>query len=176
MPTSKPLAVEIIDPFLDHAPVDIRGMAKALDLKIEEEFLPIDVSGKITCSWWDGYVITVNATHSETRKRFTIAHEIAHYVLHRDLIGDGIVDNALYRDNRIGDARERQANRYSASLLMPAATVRRAWDQGATTARALADEFKVSEAVAEIRMRELGCVLWPRPKARQVDFLNGIFD
>lgn len=172
MPTNKRLAVEIIDPFLDHHPVDVRGMAKALDIDIEEEQLEADVSGKIERTWWGDYVITVNSAHSETRKRFTIAHEIAHYVLHRDLIGDGIVDNALYRSERIGDARERQANRYSASLLMPAAAVKRAWNDGATTARTLAAAFKVSEAVAEIRMRELGCIFWPRPASAQTDFLE----
>ena len=176
MPTSKPLAVELIDPFLDRYPVDVRGMADALDLRIDEEYLPPDISGKIARTWRGSYAITVNAGHSENRKRFTIAHEIAHYILHRDLIGDGIVDNALYRDNRIGDARERQANRYSASLLMPAAAVRRAWDAGATTARALADKFEVSEAVAEIRMRELGCVLWPRPANGQADLLDDVFN
>lgn len=32
-----------------------------------------------------GYAIYVNDQHSTSRKRFTIAHEIAHFILHRDL-------------------------------------------------------------------------------------------
>lgn len=155
-----PLAVEMIEPFLHEYPVDIRGMAKALGLKVVEDSLASNISGKLHKDWWGDYVVTVNSSHSETRKRFTIAHEIAHYVLHRDLIEDGIVDNALYRDDRIGDWLERQANRYAATLLMPMTMVRDAWDRGQQTAAALSRSFKVSEAVAQIRMIELGCDRW----------------
>lgn len=156
------IAVDIIDRFQRTYPVDIRDMARALGLRIKEQELPDNISGKIERDWGDSYLITVNSRHSETRKRFTIAHEIAHYVLHRDLIGDGIVDNALYRDNRIGDIRERQANRYAATLLMPKTLVQHAWRDGIRDAATLAQTFNVSQAVADIRWRELGCVLWPK--------------
>ncbi|MER8806065.1 ImmA/IrrE family metallo-endopeptidase [Mesorhizobium australicum] len=124
------------------------------------EAMPENISGKIELDWLDEPVITVNKTHPRSRQRFTIAHEIAHFVLHRDLIGDGIIDNALYRDDRIGDARERQANRYAASLLMPMSLVKKAWRDGIRSAPGLASAFGVSPAVADIRWRELGCVLW----------------
>ena len=156
------LKVEIVDRFRQKYPVDVYGMAEALGLKVFSAILPEDVSGKIEDRGPAGCVVTVNALHSPVRQRFTVAHEIAHFVLHRDLIGDGIIDNALYRDGRIGDERERQANRYAAALLMPMPLVRRAWQAGSYTPGELAADFGVSEAVAEIRMRELGCVLWPR--------------
>lgn len=172
MAASAPLAVEIVGRFLYTVPVDVRAMAAALDLRIAEADLGT-ASGKIERDPFDpeDFFITVNGAHAEVRKRFTIAHEIAHFVLHRDLIGDGILDNALYRDARIGDQKERQANRYAARLLMPAALVRRSWDEGAVTAAELARRFQVSVAVAEIRMTELGCVLWPKLKVdEQVPF------
>ena len=155
------LAVDIIDRFQRSYPVDLHGMADALGIRIIAKNLPDNVSGKIEQDWpFNDYVITVNSKHSRTRQRFTIAHEIAHYVLHRDLIGDGIVDDGLYRDGRIGDIRERQANRYAATLLMPKSLVRKAWDMGMRNASDLAREFDVSPAVAEIRWRELGCAFW----------------
>lgn len=157
------ITVDIIDPFQRTYPVDVHAMADALGIRVQECDLPDNISGKIEHDWCDKFVITVNSNHSRTRQRFTIAHEIAHYVLHRDLIGDGIIDNALYRDDRIGDIRERQANRYAATLLMPKTLVLKAWDDGITDYQSLAKTFKVSPAVAEIRWRELGCVLWPKP-------------
>lgn len=83
------------------------------------------------------------------------------------MIGDGIVDNALYRDNRIGDNLERQANRYAASLLMPRRLVQQArYDLTVRSIDGLADIFQVSRAVAEIRHAELGCVLWPEKRGK----------
>lgn len=155
------LAVDVIQPFLDHAPVDVAAMAAALGVKVTYDFLDPGTSGKIECALFeDECVITVNIAHPETRQRFTIAHELAHYILHRDLIGDGVIDNAMYRSERLSDERERQANRYAAQLLMPKKLVHQAWNNGAHTREALAARFKVSPEVAEIRMRELGTVLW----------------
>jgi Zn-dependent peptidase ImmA (M78 family) len=159
------ITVDIIDRFQRSYPVDIFGMAKALDISVLARDLPDNVSGKIEADTPEGYFITVNANHGPNRQRFTVAHEIAHYVLHRHLIGDGITDNALYRDDRIGEPRERQANRYAATLLMPRPLVEKAWRNGVNDYNALAAAFEVSPAVAEIRWRELGCALWKRPTA-----------
>jgi Zn-dependent peptidase ImmA (M78 family) len=38
--------------------------------------------------------------HHPNRQRFTLAHEIAHYVLHRDLVENGIVDDTMYIEAR----------------------------------------------------------------------------
>ena len=102
-------------------PVDVRGLATALGLKVVEDRLSPNVSGKIERDWFadDAFVITVNASHSETRKRFTIAHEIAHFVLHRDQIGDGVTDDGMYRSETLSTSVERQANQYAADILMP---------------------------------------------------------
>lgn len=154
--------LSIIEEFTAHAPVNIRGMAKALGLYINEEALPQNVSGKITRDDIidDLYYVTVSSNHSETRKRFTIAHEIAHFVFHRSMIGDGVVDNALYRSDQLSNAVERQANQYAAKLLMPHDLVYQAWNEGKRTREALAEYFQVSPAVAEIRISELGCRNW----------------
>jgi Zn-dependent peptidase ImmA (M78 family) len=161
----KLLATELVKRYTHSRPVDVQALANALGLRVVETPLPDDISGKIERDWvdGDGFMITLNSNHAPVRRRFTLAHEIAHFVLHRDLIGDGIVDNGLYRDNRIGDERERQANTYAAQILMPRNLVRQAWNEGLTSAAELAAAFRVSAGVAEIRMRELGCRLWPSP-------------
>jgi len=142
--------------FLHTAPVDLLGMADALGLTVNmNATLLADVSGQImrTGTGSAGYHIDVNKVHSSNRKRFTLAHEIAHYLLHRDLIGDGVTDDALYR-SRLSDAVEVQANKLAAQMLMPAQLVRGVYrlvkDMAGLTAA-----FQVSDEAMRIRLREL---------------------
>ena len=102
-----------------------------------------------------GFAIFVNANHSEVRRRFTIAHEIAHFALHRDLIGDGITEDALYRSG-LSDAVEREANGLAAEILMPRHLVRDAFEKGTRSAEHLAAKFEVSPQAMEYRMKNLG--------------------
>lgn len=62
--------------FTKSIPFPIRDYAAALGLIIQEEPLVFTMSGKL-----QDKVITVNSIHIEKRKNFTIAHEIAHYLL-----------------------------------------------------------------------------------------------
>ncbi|WP_444976565.1 ImmA/IrrE family metallo-endopeptidase [Xanthobacter sp. TB0136] len=150
-------AVEVIGAFHHSAPVDVEGIAAALGIDVVfDPSLPDDISGKIERPgiFDDRYRITVNGRHGKNRQRFTIAHELAHYALHRSLIGDGIVDDGLYRSTK-GSVIERQANSYAATILMPARLVRQHYQQGATEPEDMARIFGVSTEVARIRMREL---------------------
>lgn len=156
---SDQLPIEIVGQYMEKAPVDVEALAAALGLTIKREFGPKDMSGKIECEANGGPCsIIINATHTPTRQRFTIAHEIAHFILHRDSIGDGIVDNALYRSGR-PEKFERQANQYAAKILMPWNIVIEKYKSGKKTAAELAKEFEVSPAVAEIRLKELRAYL-----------------
>jgi Zn-dependent peptidase ImmA (M78 family) len=140
--------------FFHTAPVDLEKMAGALGLSVNMNAkLPADVSGSIIRSD-RSYRIDVNSTHSFNRKRFTLAHEIAHYLLHRDLIGDGIQDNALYR-SRLSDFIEIQANKLAAQMLMPAPLVRDVY-RVVKSLVGLTAAFQVSEEAMRIRLKELG--------------------
>ncbi len=155
---TKSLAIEIVGQFMRESPVDVEGLARALDLKIVRRILPDNESGKIECDAAGPCVVTVNAIHPRTRQRFTLAHEIAHFILHRDEIGDGITDNGMYRSGR-PERIEREANRYAADILMPWRLVIEKVRSGKSTAIELAREFDVSAAVAEIRLKELQAYL-----------------
>jgi hypothetical protein len=82
--------------------------------------LPAHVSGRLArivdASGRTSFSIDVNGRHSDARRRFTLAQEIAHFLLHRDLMRDGIVDNAMYRSG-LPDPIETEANRLAAELL-----------------------------------------------------------
>lgn len=159
MDTVTKLPIEVIAEFTETAPVDVDGLAKVLGLKVgTDASLGPDISGKIVRDRRGnsaGYSIIINANDSPRRQRFTLAHEIAHYVLHRDLIGDGLEDSALYR-SKLNEWYERQANRMAADILLPPGLVRRMWGGGARGIYQLADAFNVSEQALRIRLAELG--------------------
>jgi len=79
--------------------------------------MPGSISGEIRET--EGKVtIKVNRHDVKERQRFTIAHEIAHFLLHRDRLANGITDDVLYRSGLTDDL-ERQANRLAADIIMP---------------------------------------------------------
>lgn len=148
----------IIRPFLDEYPVKIGAMAKALGLKVLRSTLSPRISGQISPSEnaESGFEIKVNRYDVDERQRFTIAHEIGHYLLHRHLIGSGIVDNVMYRSN-LSNKLEAEANKLAADLIMPRSLLRKRIShmQGLPSnelAEAMAEEFMVSLPAMEIRM------------------------
>lgn len=137
-------------------PVQIAEMAREMDVEVYmSKGWPDHISGLIRTDpehgGESGYAIYTNANHSERRRRFTIAHELAHYILHRHLIGNGITDDVLYR-SRLGGPIERQANRYAAKLLMPWNLILESIEQGIDTVEKLAEKFEVSKSTMSIRL------------------------
>jgi hypothetical protein len=143
-----------------NAPVDITALATALGLSVYEdyEFEP-GISGKIMLDSSgesaSGYVISVNASEPYTRRRFTVAHECAHFLKHRDKIGDGIFDDAMYRSDKMNSQEEFEANNLAADLLMPRHLVVGRIREGFSGTADLARHFQVSEPAMRVRMRYL---------------------
>lgn len=123
---------DIVERHWSAAPVDIVGIIQEVGIYYYEDILAPEESGLIERSVDGGYRIVVNAEHPLVRRRFTAAHELGHYTYHRNLIGKGISDNALYRsDNHlryrnptITQQHESEANRFAAIALMPAKLIK----------------------------------------------------
>ncbi|NDW03075.1 ImmA/IrrE family metallo-endopeptidase [Jiella pacifica] len=145
-----------IDDLLAVAPVDIDQVATRLGLAIYERSLPEGVSGMIerspTYETESGFVIFVDDGEAYVRQRFTAAHEIGHYVLHRDRIGEGVTENYLLRSDRLSNWVEVQANRFAADLLMPLPLIEALTKQGYTSVPELAHKLQVSEIAMGIRL------------------------
>lgn len=138
------------------APVQTVALANDLGLKVwHVPNWPDDLSGKIVKSadqgGPSGYAIYVNGGHHANRRRFTTAHEIAHFILHSESIGDGIVDDGLYR-SRLSNAMEAQANKLAADILMPRLLLNQQIAKGKTSVKELAQIFQVSESAMSIRV------------------------
>lgn len=150
------IATAVIRDYQRSAPVDVLGIADHLGLSVRYERLGPKVSGKLlrdsSRGGPSGYSIVVNKDHSRRRQRFTIAHEIAHFVLHRDLIDKGmVVDNELYRSNLPSEL-ETQANRFAANVLMPYSLIKELMNQGKYGTAELADALDVSAEAMSIRL------------------------
>jgi hypothetical protein len=149
---------KIVDSFLRDVPVQLSALAAALGLRVISAPLPSGISGEIRPDQdaRAGFTIRVNKNDPARRQRFTVAHEIGHYLLHRNEIGDGITDDVLYR-SMLSNSREAQANRLAADLLMPDRLVA-FWKDRATAlgeediVSFLADKFNVSTAAMKIRL------------------------
>lgn len=94
--------------------------------------------------------IYVNADHHSNRRRFTIAHELAHTILHANQIGDGITEDGLLRSG-LSNSIEAQANRLAADILMPWHLLGPALENE-TRIEELAKTFRVSAQAMAIRL------------------------
>lgn len=117
-------------------------------------------------------IIGVNRKDGDRRQRYTIAHELGHYVLHDRSLP--FMDPSTARvqvmprdklSSQGTDPREIEANIFAAELLMPEDLVRKAvqghgglgiFDDRDDEIKSLADQFEVSVKAMTIRLVRLG--------------------
>ncbi len=104
------------------APVPIEDIATMVGARIVANHFNDEISG-VLVRQPGNVVIGVEAQQSPQRKRFTIAHELGHLLLHD---GDEVHVDRNFRINlrspvssRAEDIEEIEANAFAASLLMP---------------------------------------------------------
>jgi IrrE N-terminal-like domain len=148
----------IIDAHTAVIPVRVGKLAQDLGLEVVLAGLSPNISGLIEPSQTapSGFVIKVNKYESDERQRFTIAHEIAHYLLHRDHIKNGVIDNVMYRSS-LSSKKETEANKLAADILMPNTFVlseiaQLGGKRDDVAAIALARKFRVSTAAMRVRL------------------------
>lgn len=95
----------------------------------------------------DRAVIWLRDDESPQRKRFTLAHELGHLMLHGE---DG---RGLFRDRSFsGDPEELEANSFAAELIMPAHAVQKYISLVQFDERRLARLFGVSHEAMRVRL------------------------
>lgn len=105
-------------------PVPIKRIVESLGLNIHSYDLGDNISGVLVINKDQG-IIGVNPLESSVRQRFTIAHELGHYILHKNSNESIFVDKdfkVLFRNQESSTGehkREQEANAFAAAILMP---------------------------------------------------------
>lgn len=142
-------------------PVDVIKIAGSNDIKVYQGELDKKISGAIRYNKKEKrFEILVNKNDVRVRQRFTIAHELGHYFLHKDFLENEElhVDSILYRANKKDDEdakkREVEVDYFAGALLMNKTLLEKLRSENSITE--LAEIFDVSVSAMTVRLDILG--------------------
>jgi Zn-dependent peptidase ImmA (M78 family) len=146
-------------------PVDPLKVARALGIKVMNAVFSEPEKSGAVAKHGETFQIFLNANEPPARKRFTIAHEIGHRLLHMGPAGESeFVDTEEnFRTIEASDSEDRtlyrrqewEANAFAAALLINEESLRDAW-QDCRDPTILAWKFQVSPAAMIVRLSQLG--------------------
>ena len=146
-------------------PIDIERIIQSYNIEIRSQSLEDSMSSMLVIKNGRG-IIGINKAHPPTRQRFSLAHELGHYLLHSKSTQIFVdASTIFFRDELASegsDKEEIEANTFAAELLMPESVLRQiirqqpldAFDDRAV--QRLAAKFGVSVQALTIRLTRLG--------------------
>ncbi len=169
-------ARELLASFGSEPPIDVEAMAERVGFPVRWQALPSTYRGGVEGN--AGHrVLVLNRAYpfqSEAERRWVVAEELGHAILeHGTLVASEEPDLPQGVREPDRQAKESVAKAFAAELLMPAASVRQAFQREQsqilqalgteershairTVVADLAREFRVSQRAMRIRLRELG--------------------
>jgi len=146
-------------------PIDVLKCADLLGINVQAAELEPEISGVFIKKENVPY-IRYNSIEIPARQRFTIAHEIGHFLLHAKSNSLFIekTEKIMYRNTQSSTGellKEREANAFAAAFLMPRKLVKEAIAalpdyEHENIVHFLSLKFKVSEAAMAIRLSNMG--------------------
>lgn len=155
------------------APVPVADLAKSLGVEVRFQPAETTLSGFLVRDLSQQQaVIGVNLNHHWKRQRFTIAHELGHFLLHQqegvhvDRAEQGLLVKLRNQDSSTGlDVEEKEANLFAAELLMPIAFLQTDLESYAEidlldeeVLKPLADRYQVSTQALTFRLAYLNYI------------------
>jgi Zn-dependent peptidase ImmA (M78 family) len=146
-------------------PIDVESIINKHGIHIRHQPMEESVSGMLVVKD-DRATIGINQSHHPNRQRFTLAHELGHYLLHRRSTQVFVdASTMFFRDGVAAEGKDKfeiEANAFAAELLMPETVlldlIRHqsvdAFDDRAV--KSLAVKFGVSVRALTIRLTTLG--------------------
>jgi len=141
---------------IKEAPVDVHNIAQQLGFTIIEADFPENYSGEI---FIEGKVksIGINKNHTSKRQRFSIAHELGHYLNAHEYFdenGTSLEEKDFDYHNPI-HRQEHEANMFASSLLMPKEFLIKDLDTLGLDIAKLTEKYQVSEQALWVRLTTL---------------------
>ena len=134
---------------INEPPVDVVYIAGSCGLKIEYVNRGKGFFGQLLR---ESRVIEVQENVHPHRQRFTIAHELAHYVLKHNPVSSFVYSESTDDPRRINES---QAGIFASELLMPESWVKQYWVELRKDFRKTAQKFYVSEEAMFRRLDSL---------------------
>jgi Zn-dependent peptidase ImmA (M78 family) len=139
-------------------PVDPAMIARELKILVVEEDLGLGMEGAMLASGSRSAIVVSTRICDPGRKRFTTAHELGHYSLHKDREEllcsiENLLDVAPHPSNI-----EQEANEFAMTLLMPADDVREqaaGKEASIEVVKRLAVRYQTSLTATALRLREV---------------------
>lgn len=129
-------------------PVPIQEVVKKFGLNVVEFDFPNALSGVLKK---ERMVIGVNKNHPEVRQRFTIAHELGHFLLGHEISqGEDMIDDDFDKPVH----KEREANIFASQILIPEKLLKDEVAKNKINLKNLSEMFNVSEQAVTIRLLE----------------------
>ena len=158
-----------------NAPIDVDKVASVLGIEVNDDYsLTSDTIGTISFQK-ETPIVKINPFQNlyKPRRRFTLAHEIGHFCLHKNKSENGFTDSihSMSRTESYWNPVESEANSFAAQLLMPEslilmegqAIIDNYVSQHNTETipsqhfiESMADKFEVSSKAMEYRLRNVG--------------------
>ncbi len=167
-------ALELLERFgVEQAPVPVDDLARRLGAKVVKQDAPDELSGFVLREPTKGVaIIGVNARHHPNRRRFTVGHELGHFLLHEgerlhiDRQWTGYQVKLRSEQSSAGtNVDEVEANLFAAELLMPISFLNTDLAKFArltlTTEEKierLANKYEVSQQALTVRLTSLGYI------------------
>ena len=160
------------------APIDVDKIARELGIDVVDDYsLPTETVGMICFNGDEPALVKINPNQNAyfARRRFTLAHEIGHFCLHRGKSRKGFSDSeqTMSRTQSYWTPVESEANTFAAQLLMPKSLIMkegqhiveehtRIFEENTIPSSVfiseMADRFGVSNKAMEYRLRNLGII------------------
>lgn len=146
-------------------PVLVDKIIKAHGIGLQMSALEDSVSGMMITRENGSSVIAINELEHENRQRFSMAHELGHYILHRTERSIFVDSNEqkFYRDAEASTGtklQEIEANAFAAELLMPREKIDELLTEklsylDESVIEQLAEKCKVSQTAMIFRLQKL---------------------
>lgn len=133
---------------IENAPVPVKEIILGEGLNVVNREVEDEVSGFLIFEN-EQPTIGVNKRHSPNRRRYTLAHELGHFMLDHVSANDPLridrVSQVMFRDESSSKGKKREeieANQFAAELLMPTSLLLSDWDD--------LDESDVEDAIDDL--------------------------
>jgi len=147
---------------INSPPINVEDIAKYLGITFKFIDFENDQISGLLVKKTNKVILAINHIHSDNRQRFTIAHELGHFLFHMNT--PIFVDESPYfrntRSSKGVDSEEIEANNFAAELLMPEKLITKSMEQidvsNSNAISALAEQYNVSIEALVFRLLNLG--------------------